>query len=344
MDALPIDDPTMMPSVEEQGRRDGDDDDFDGYASPYLTFGADEWARFRADTPMTLSEEEVRRLRSFNDPVEIDEVTRIYLALSRLIASHVEATRVLHEQRSTFLNRNGRRTPFVIGIAGSVAVGKSTTARVLRELMGHWKGPDGRTPRVELITTDGFLLPNAVLREQGLMERKGFPESFDRKAILRFLSAIKAGEANVAAPVYDHLAYDIVEDREVVVDRPDILVFEGINVLQVHDLPRGGRTVPFVSDFFDFSIYIDADEATIRRWYLARFRRLRETAFRRPESFFSRYAEIPEEEALAIAERLWDTINGVNLRENILPTRPRADVVLHKGERHGVERVSLRKL
>ena len=319
-------------------------DDFDGCTSPYRTFSAREWSGFRADTPMTLSEAEVRRLRSFNDTVEIDEVTRIYLALSRLIASHVDAVRALHRQRSLFLNQNGRKTPFVIGVAGSVAAGKSTTARVLRELMGRWKGEGGRTPKVDLVTTDGFLLPNAVLRERGAMARKGFPESFDRRAILRFLSSVKAGEANVAAPVYDHLSYDIVPGRHVTVDRPDILVFEGINVLQVHELPRGGRTVPFVSDLFDFSIYIDADEAIIRRWYIARFMRLRETAFRRPESFFSRYAELSDTEARTTAEALWDTINGVNLRENILPTRPRADVVLHKGEDHGVERVSLRRL
>ena len=316
------------------------DDIFDGASSPYRTFSAAEWSRFRADTPLTLTEGEVRRLRSFNDPVELDEVRRIYLALSRLLSSHVEAVQNLHRQRQRFLGLSSAKTPFILGIAGSVAVGKSTTARVLRELMGRWPS----SPKVDLVTSDGFLLPNADLREAGLMDRKGFPESFDRRAILRFMSRIKAGERNVAAPVYDHLVYDIVPGRTVTIDQPDILIFEGINVLQTGEMAPDGRTVPFVSDFFDFSIYIDAAEEMIRRWYIDRFMRLRDTAFRDPLSFFHRYAEVSEDAARGLAMGLWERINAVNLHENILPTRPRADLVLHKGGDHNVDRVSLRRL
>lgn len=309
--------------------------------SPYLFFSAEEWAAFRADTPLTLTSDEVRRLRSLNDPIDLEEVRRIYLSLSRLLSAHVESSQLLFQQRKRFLNlADIAKTPFVIGIAGSVAVGKSTTARILKELLARWPS----SPKVDLITTDGFLLPNAVLRRENLMERKGFPESYDVGAVLRFLSAIKAGQPNVRAPCYSHLTYDVVPDQFVTIDRPDILVFEGINVLQVRDLPSDGKIVPFVSDFFDFSIYIDADEALIRRWYVDRFMRLRETAFRKPESFFHRYSEISENAARAIAEGLWANINLKNLHENIRPTRPRADLILRKGPNHLVEQVALRKL
>jgi type I pantothenate kinase len=309
--------------------------------SPYRFFNAERWSEFRADTPLTLTREEVKRLRSLNDPVDIDEVARIYLSLSRLLSAHVEASQSLFEQRKTFLSVDEAiKTPFVIGIAGSVAVGKSTTARVLKELLARWPS----SPKVELVTTDGFLLPNDVLRERGIMERKGFPESYDVGAILRFLTAIKAGEERVSAPVYSHLIYDVMKDEEKVIDRPDILIFEGINVLQVRDLPSDGRTVPFVSDFFDFSIYIDADEHVIHDWYVSRFMRLRETAFTDPNSFFHRYSQLSEEAARAIAETLWSNINLKNLRENILPTRPRADLILRKGDSHLIESVLLRKL
>jgi len=309
--------------------------------SPYHFFSSEEWAKFRADTPLTLTGEEVTRLRSMGDPIDLDEVRRIYLSLSRLLSSHVESSQLLFEQRNRFLNLEGvAKTPFVIGIAGSVAVGKSTTARVLKELLRRWPS----SPKVDLITTDGFLHPNAVLERENLMQRKGFPESYDTAAILRFLSAIKAGQPDVKAPSYSHLVYDVLPDEYKIVDRPDILIFEGINVLQSRDLPAGGKIVPMVSDFFDFSIYIDAAEDQIHNWYVTRFMRLRETAFRDPNSYFHRYASISDAEALNIAEDLWANINLKNLRQNILPTRPRADLILKKGKDHLIEQVALRKL
>lgn len=263
-----------------------------GAHSPFTHFSAAKWADFRADTRLTLTEDEVMRLRSLDDPIDLDEVRRVYLSMSRLLYAHVAASQKLFEQRKRFLNVDEAiKTPFIIGIAGSVAVGKSTTARILKELLARWESH----PKVALVTTDGFLWPNAVLREQGLMERKGFPESYDVGALLRFLSRIKAGEHSVQAPVYSHLVYDVISDEYITIDRPDILVFEGINVLQVRDLPEDGKTVPFVSDYFDFSIYVDADTDRIRDWYITRFMRLRQTAFRDPRSFFHRYSELPEE-------------------------------------------------
>jgi type I pantothenate kinase len=309
--------------------------------SPYRFFSAELWAKFRADTPLTLTEAEVDRLRSLNDPVDVDEVRRIYLSMSRLLSAHVEATQLLFRQRNQFLNLNDTvKTPFIIGVAGPVAVGKSTTARVLKELLARWPS----SPKVDLVTTDGFLYPNAVLLERDLMGRKGFPESYDVAALLKFLSGIKAGLSNVEAPVYSHLTYDVVPDKFTIIDRPDILIFEGINVLQTRDLPADGKAVPVVSDFFDFSIYIDAEDDLIHKWYVDRFMRLRETAFRKPESFFHRYSKLSPDAALAIAEGLWTNINLKNLRENILPTRPRADLILRKGADHLVREVALRKL
>jgi type I pantothenate kinase len=310
--------------------------------SPYRVFSAAEWAEFRADTPLTLTADDVRRLRSINDPVDLQEVRRIYLSVSRLLSSHVEASQLLFEQRKLFFGpRNGAtKTPFIIGIAGSVAVGKSTTARVLKELLARWPS----SPKVDLVTTDGFLLDNATLQRHNLMERKGFPESYDVGGILRFLSAIKSGQANVRAPLYSHIVYDVLPGEFVTIDRPDILIFEGINVLQTRDLPKDGKAVPFVSDFFDFSIYIDADETLVRQWYIDRFMRLRDTAFKDERSFFHRYSHLSTDAALAIAEGLWKNINLKNLRENILPTRPRADLILRKGADHLVEEVALRRL
>lgn len=309
--------------------------------SPYWFFNAERWAGFGAHTPMTLTEDEVQRLGSLYEPIDLEEVRRIYLSLSRLLSAHVESTQLLFRERQRFFNVDDAiKTPFIIGMAGSVAVGKSTTARILQELLKRWPS----SPKVDLVTTDGFLLPNEVLRRENLMERKGFPDSYDVGALLRFLSAIKSGQADVRAPVYSHLTYDVIPGEFVTIDRPDILIFEGLNVLQPRELPKDGNFVPFVSDFFDFSIYIDADEQVIHNWYIARFMRLRETAFRNPDSFFHRYSQLSEDAARAIAEGLWNNINLKNLKENILPTRPRADLILRKGVDHRVEEVGLRKL
>ncbi|MCC6735025.1 MAG: type I pantothenate kinase [Bauldia sp.] len=313
--------------------------EFADVPSPHRTFSRQEWAGLRAGTPMTLTAGEVERLQSLNDPVSMDEVETIYLPLSRLLSLYVGATQGLFAATRTFLGSNGGKTPYVIGVAGSVAVGKSTTARLLRALLSRWPN----TPKVALVATDGFILPNATLAAAGLMERKGFPESYDMPALLAFLSAVKAGRDSVAAPVYSHLSYDIVPGAADVVERPDILIVEGLNVLQTPDPGEGGGA-PFVSDFFDFSIYVDADEALIGDWYVERFKTLRNTAFRDPRSYFHRYASLTDAEAVAMARGLWDRINLPNLKANILPTRPRADLILRKGASHRVEEVALRRL
>nr|WP_298105325.1 type I pantothenate kinase [uncultured Shinella sp.] len=331
----------MIQAARDKNQADIPDDFGNHDYSPYRFFSAEEWAHFRADTPLTLTADEVQRLRSLNDPIDLDEVRRIYLSLSRLLSAHVESSQMLFEQRKRFLTLSDEaKTPFVIGIAGSVAVGKSTTARILMELLSRWPS----SPKVDLVTTDGFLYPNAVLQRESLMERKGFPESYDIGALLRFLSAIKAGKKAVQAPTYSHLTYDVLPSTFRTIDRPDILIFEGINVLQSRNLPADGKIVPMVSDFFDFSIYIDAEETLIHTWYVDRFMRLRETAFRNPDSYFHRYATISQAEALGIAENLWRNINLKNLHQNILPTRPRADLILQKGKDHLIETVALRKL
>ncbi len=309
--------------------------------APYRIFSRAEWATLRADTPLTLTAQEVERLQSLNDPISLEEVVAIYLPLSRLLSLYVAATQGLFRATQRFLlAENETKTPYIVGVAGSVAVGKSTTARVLQALLARWPN----TPKVELVTTDGFLWPNAELQRQGLMERKGFPESYDTNALLRFLSDIKAGKRHVRAPLYSHLTYDVVAGETLEVDQPDILIVEGLNVLQPARLPKDGSAIPFVSDFFDFSVYLDAEEDQLHHWYIDRFMKLRETAFRDPRSFFRKYADVPEGQALQTAERLWSRINLVNLRENILPTRRRASLILQKGKSHRIEQVALRRL
>ncbi len=308
--------------------------------TPYVDLDRSQWSRLSASTPLPLTADDVERLRGLGDPIDLAEVDAVYRPLSRLLALYVEATGRLHAASSTFLAEGTDRTPYVIGIGGSVAVGKSTTARVLRELMARWPA----TPRVELVTTDGFLLPNAELERRGLMERKGFPESYDRRGLLRFLAAVKAGSHEVRAPVYSHQAYDIVPEAHVVVRRPDVLIVEGLNVLQPARPAAAGESSLAVSDFFDFSIYVDARTRDVRRWYVDRFLSLRHTAFSRPDSYFHRYAALDDEAATARAEEIWDSINEPNLVANILPTRGRATLVLRKGPDHAVQRVRLRKL
>ena len=306
----------------------------------YLDFDRAAWARLRAATPLTLDEHDLAHLQGLNAPVSLPEVEAIYLPLSRLLNLHVAGAQELHAVTSRFLGRMDGRVPYILGIGGSVAVGKSTTARVLRALLARW--PDH--PRVDLITTDGFLYPNAELERRGLMNRKGFPESFDTARLLNFLHDVKSGRANVEAPVYSHFHYDIIPGQATIIDRPDILIVEGLNVLQPARMPKGGEAIPFVSDFFNFSIYMDAEPKLIEDWYVTRFLRLRQTAFRDPAAYFHRYAGLSPDEARAQALEIWRTINEKNLNENILPTRQRARLILRKGANHRIENVSLRRI
>src|SRR5246127_1488118 len=308
--------------------------------SPYRVFSRAEWAMRREDTPMTLTSGEVARLRSMHDRLDMSEVEEIYLPLSRLLSFYVAAMQRLFGAQQAFLGTEDAKMPYIIGVGGSVAVGKSTTARVLQALLARWPN----VPKVDLLTTDGFLFPNAVLEREGLMDKKGFPESYDLPALLRFLSDIKAGVRTVRAPVYSHLIYDVVPNHWIEIDRPDILIVEGLNVLQAGRLPKDGKAIPFVSDFFDFSVYLDADETVLQAWYVDRFLTLRGTAFRNPKSYFHRYSNLSDEEAIATASSIWERINLVNLHENILPTRQRADLILKKSESHVIADVSLRKL
>jgi type I pantothenate kinase len=308
--------------------------------SPYRVFTRATWAQLREDTPMTLTPDEVTRLRSLHDRLDMREVEEIYLPLSRLLSLYVAATQNLFRAQQGFLGTEDTKMPYIIGVGGSVAVGKSTTARVLQALLARWPN----VPKVDLVTTDGFLYPNAILEREGLMDKKGFPESYDLPALLRFLSDIKAGRRPVRAPVYSHLRYDVMPNQWVEIDRPDILIVEGLNVLQTGRPPRDGKAIPYVSDFFDFSVYLDADEDVLRGWYVHRFLTLRGTAFADPKSYFHRYSTLSDAEAVATATAIWNRINLVNLNESILPTRQRADLILTKNENHLVGEVALRRL
>ncbi len=303
--------------------------------SPFIEIGRAEWAALAAGVPQPLTEEELRRLAGLGEPLDTHEVTEVYLPLSRLLNLYATGARQLHARTSAFLGQRAATTPFVIGVAGSVAVGKSTVARLLRELLARWDD----TPHVELVPTDGFLLPNAELERRGLLDRKGFPESYDRRALLRFVTAVKSGAEEVRAPFYSHERYDIVPDAEIVVHRPDVLIVEGLNVLQAPE--HGGLAV---SDLFDFGVYVDARTPDIEEWYVERFRRLQSSAFASPRSYFHRYASLDAAEARATASRIWAEINEPNLRENVLPTRSRATLVLKKAEDHAVRSVLLRKI
>lgn len=308
--------------------------------NPYHHFTKAEWSALRADEPMTLTRDDIARLRTLSDPISLEEAEEVYLPLTRLLSFYVEAIQGLHNVSARFLETPDHKVPFIIGVAGSVAVGKSTTARILQALLQRWPS----SPKVDLVTTDGFLYPNAVLTERGIMQRKGFPESYDRPRFVSFLADIKSGKANVKVPVYSHLVYDVVPGQEVTVDRPDILIVEGLNILQPGELPKNGNPILFASDFLDFSVYIDADTDELEGWFLERFFRLRETAFKDPSSYFRRFAEMSREEAGEYGRMVWRTINLPNLIENVLPTRGRADLVLKKGRDHLIEEVQLRRV
>jgi type I pantothenate kinase len=309
-------------------------------ASPYLELDRQTWAALATETESPLTNSEIEALRGLGESLDLDEIKQVYLPLSRLLSLRVEAAARLHREQEAFLHRRTPpRTPFVIGLAGSVAVGKSTAARVLQQMLARWP----EHPNVSLVTTDGFLYPNAELERRGILDRKGFPESYDRRALLKFVVDIKSGREEIEAPVYSHLVYDVT-DEKVTIHRPDIVIVEGLNVLQPARARADGTTGLGVSDFFDFSVFVDAATDHIRSWYVERFLRLRETAFRDPQSYFAKYAGLTRGESTLEAKRIWDTINGPNLEQNVLPTRSRATLVLRKDKDHSVRYVRLRKL
>lgn len=299
----------------------------------YIDFDAQSWAELRASTPLTLNEDDVEKLRGISVQLDIEMVQNAFLPLSRLLNLHVQGSQLLASVTDTFLGTPPRKIPFIIGVAGSVAVGKSTISRVLQALLSRWP----QHPQVDLVTTDGFLHPNAFLDERGILDRKGFPESYDRRALLEFVSRAKAGDGHLEVPVYSHIQYDVMPDEHRIVASPDILIIEGLNVLQA------GEHGAFVSDYFDFSIFVDADAEDVRRWYVERFLELKRTAFAQPDAYFRRYADLSEEEAIEVATEIWESINLVNLVENILPTRDRATVILEKAPDHTIEKVRLRR-
>ena len=311
-----------------------------GTADRYLSFDREQWAELRAATPLTLSETDLESLRGINERIDLDEVAAVYLPLTRLLNLYVAATQNLHKASAAFLGTRAPKVPYVIGVAGSVAVGKSTFARILQALLARW--PDH--PTVELVTTDGFLYPNSLLESRGIMIRKGFPESYVTRRLLQFLRAVKSGTAEAAAPVYSHVVYDIVPDETVIVHQPDILILEGLNVLQVGALTENTEVTEFVSDYFDFSIYVDAAENDIEEFYVQRFLTLCDTVFQNPDSFFQHYAHLSRPEAIETARHIWREINGKNLRENIEPTKHRAGLLLQKGRDHRITGVKLRRL
>ena len=306
-----------------------------GDIARFERFDRQEWAALRAQTPLTIREKDLEALRGINDQLDLDEVTAVYLPLTRLLNLYVSATQSLHRVSTTFLGTIAPKLPYIIGVAGSVAVGKSTLARLLQALLSRWP----EHPRVELITTDGFLFPNAELEARGIMDRKGFPESYDTQSLLSFLRAVKSGEPEVTAPIYSHVIYDVLPDRHEIVHQPDILILEGLNVLQVDS-----HANEFVSDYFDFSIYLDAEESLIESWFIERFHALRRTVFQDPQSFFKHFADLTDEQATTLAAQIWESINGRNLRENIAPTKGRASLIIEKGADHRVTDVFLRKL
>lgn len=309
--------------------------------SPYISFTRENWETLRMSTPLTISEEDLAKMRGINEQISLEEVAKIYLPLSRLLNLYVLETRRLYEVTNTFLGTLQKKVPYIIGIAGSVAVGKSTTARIIQALLASWP----TQPRVSLVTTDGFLYPNKLLEEKGIMKRKGFPESYDVRRIIEFLREVKSGCRETKVPVYSHLSYDIIPGQYQLVDQPDILIVEGVNVLQTfQNSKNNGKPYVFISDFFDFTIYVHAEEKDIKRWYIERFQTLRRTAFQDKTSYFHQYTKLSEDEATNFAEEVWEEINAVNLKKNIYPTINRARLIIEKRYDHSVQNIMLRKL